>query len=255
MTNNCLITKLKENVNNDELIKIGSMSLKVKGRTVGGVAVSSLSFNPNNNGQTTVLTCVDGTACLSESSDGSNPISSVTRTINSPVYLLGNTPLKKFNVENKYGVQRFAVFGDIIDDFNINDFDYSLDLQYFDIQSDNQSYGVTGDVNKLMKGKSSVYGINLRNLPNVHVDVSDLGLYVPTLTTLSISDQEDINGTVEDFVESARTKSQTGSITSSYGYWKLRDGRNFFCKAGGRVLWDATTITLQTISGDIILNE
>jgi hypothetical protein len=230
------------------------MSLKVKGRAISG-ATSSLSFNPSNNGKTTVLTCVDGTACLSESSDGSNPTSSVTRTVNSPVYLLSNTPLKKFNVENKYGVQRFMVSGDIIDDFNINDFDYSLDLQSFDIQSDNLSYGVTGDVNKLMKGKSSVYNINLRNLPNVHVDVSDLGLYVPNLITLSISGQEDINGTVEDFVESARTKSQTGSISSSYGYWKLRDGRNLYCKAGGRVIWTADTITIETSSGNIILNE
>lgn len=87
----CLVTKLKSSVNDDNLLKLGEFRIKVK---TNGLCGCNLPFD--------VIRSLSGNAIFSWSSSGSNKISSVNRTNGDNLYIDTNGKEETIVIDNKY---------------------------------------------------------------------------------------------------------------------------------------------------------
>ena len=110
-----------------------------------------------------------------------------------------------------------------------------------------------GDINKMIEGKTP-FNISIQRMPNVKVNVNSLGSRCQRLLTIELNECN-ISGTVQGYVNTARQVLPAGEIYSSASTWYLNDGTIIYTKAQGKIMWTASTITIEAASGDIVLNE
>lgn len=250
---NCLVTKLLASVDNPNLEKLGEIKLRVKNNTEG--VASSFKFAPNNNGETIVITCEDGTACLYTSVDSTRK-ASITLTGNISAYI--DTDVERvFSITNKYGIQRASLRCSAEDTaFDLNDaFDYSASLQNVDIVNDPISpLKVTGNLNTLLQRCSQIFGFNFVRCEELEFDLNEAGLHVGGPLEF-INNLSSCTGTIQGFVTNARTIMTSGQLNYGSSFFRLNDGTTGYMKANGLIKWTADTITVEASSGDIVLNE
>lgn len=170
---NCLVTKLKGVVDNDDLLKLGEMVLTFN--TAGqGITIS------NNKG--VVLTTENGTFA-----DGTT---SKTLAINQVEYFQFNTAGTILHISDKYGLV-YLNPGDSWTDkevrVNIDDLKYSPSLGR--LQSRNNT-GITGNL-KTIDNFANLSSVDLRGCPNV---TGSINLNLPVCSKFFISGNPNITG-------------------------------------------------------------
>ena len=190
---NCLVTKLKGSINNDELLKLGEI------RVYTSPVASPNEYTQRVNVQGSEITDVfilkeNGSyaGTFIDSSLSPLPGEAAYKTTNEYVFFISNGA--DFSIANKYHLQYFMVNSSSGDNVtvDINQLDYSVELILVDLQGS----GVTGDLSSFIgKGKTALTSLSLKNT-SVKGLLSDFSV-CSALKTITITGSTDITGTVE----------------------------------------------------------
>jgi hypothetical protein len=254
MANNCLVTKLKAVVDNDNLLKLGELRLKVV-TTAANQEVGLVGSVFND------ISVVGNTTEISPS----NP-SSYTGWIK-----IATPGTHILSIMNKYNLTKITCYGSalaLVGGFD--DIKYISGLDELNLGSEDIDAGIT-DV-ALLANLPALSNIriwdknmvgNISSLLNTHWNVItalcvkssyvEQGLwnlgYFKTLTTLNMGNtlRADIKGSIESFVTSKR---ETGETTGSFTQRYLGANRKVTWKSevignveNNNISWTATTIT------------
>lgn len=193
--NNCLVTKLKSSVNNDDLLKLGEMRIKVKKNSnLTTPKQQSIKFQANG-GQIAVYTTGPG-YFVTYSEDKLNNVDEHMTYIDIPSNL-GSITLffanddYEIRILNKYEMTSLEfnsannAYNMSLFELDLNDAEYLTNLHNLKI---NYSYS-TGDIKSLKN--LDIHKLKIDNCPNIYGNINDLNIL--SLVTFNASDNIYVN--------------------------------------------------------------
>ena len=268
MANKCLQTKLKSVVDNDNLSKLGCISI-IKKSVQSGFSVN-LWFNIRSNAQ------FDATSRDSVFLD--NAGASLGNTITVPVRTEWDFPIRFGLGTGKFDIPKYSLLW-IKTSYNQSDFEIKIsDLQNIENLKEIELplHGSLSDIKGLgnltsfvAKSESTIYGdiANFAKCPklskisvsspvseqSVYGDIKDLGT-LTSLTNIKFSAGSiGLSGSIEDFVHEQRNAttprvSCDGMTVNIFGSRVTFNGSNISAYADRTLSWTASTITYNGVT-------
>lgn len=237
MANDCLVTKLKGSVQNDNLSYFGKLKIQVNNSTGSGV-----SFQILNNG---IISTADGSNKLKITGSSGDYKNSITINNSAWIEFAVGEYLVIMDKYNFRGIahgntpDKASVIG-----FNVEEFEYSPNIESLSGLNNTTSFG-NFDV---LQGK-------LPNLSSLSINGTDITATTGVLGTFGFNKTElsftKITGDLEDFVRARRAKGVSEYTTTVH--WHACPGVKFNGNAintaqGAEFSWTASTITLDGVT-------
>lgn len=208
---NCLVTKLKESVDNSNLITLGSIRLKLQSVT----SKPAVSFGPTNhkvtliNGSFTSLTDYNtGNAITLPAEIGAigNEFSLVTSE-NAPTIEIGDF----------YSIENLTIFGLSAEPIKTSDFKVLNNPVYALPECTNRT-AFTGNWSDIINlgSTNEVSAIHLINTPDVEGDIQDFATWMPNCVFMDFKNSG-IVGSIENYIQALRTTNRTRSNSITIG--------------------------------------
>lgn len=257
MANDCLVTKLKGVVDNDNLYKIGEVRMMVKLSSSSAIPRTN-SFLPTDSTPFEVTLLDDGVTFASATGD-CQIIDSKHGIITGRYISDGNDLVVsgaepnswiRVSVKSKYNFDKLGIY---TKDVYLSDMQYSTNLTLIRSESTCQKYGTFKDLSRMSLLNNLYIWDNDGNFTG---NMSDLG-YLTALTSLTLatrsSNKNHIAGSWEDFVTAQRNNGRSTcdslDISNTY-YCFIPFGNRSNIRVGGEtehgiLKWDASKMSIQ----------
>jgi hypothetical protein len=206
---NCLKTKLKGSVDNNELVTLGAIRLPLQ----GNVGKSYVGLGTENH----KVSLISGSFYDLKYASSSEPISlpaMLGGTSNEFTFICGSEG-PTIEIGDKYSIQNLMIFGFSAEPIKTEDFKFLQNPVYM-LPNCTVNTIFTGQWSDILElgSTDSVSSITLENTPNVNGVLKDFAAWMPNCAVMSLKNSA-VTGSIENYIQELRNtnRTRTNSIT------------------------------------------